>query len=312
MKEICVVHLVRAHNGIEPFRRFLKSYRENPSGIEHDLLIVFKGFDPQQDIEKYRVLLPSSQCLTFEVSDEGFDITVYFSVIKHYSEKYHFFCFLNSYSVILDHDWLKKFHQNVFNPGVGLVGATGSWNSNRTNAFTWFLNRAKTIQGLMLKKRQLFSGTTIQIGPNEESSNWNKIIHIIEDVWINFLLIIYFDPFPNYHIRTNAFIISGELMKTLQCPSMNTKMDAYRFESGRKGLTKQILKMNKKVCVVGKDGACYEKEEWDRSNTFWQSEQENLLVADNQTIDYQYGSLERCRELFSITWKKASQKDDNE
>ena len=43
-KEVCVVHLVRAHNGVGPFARFLKSYEINRGGMEHDLLIVFKGF----------------------------------------------------------------------------------------------------------------------------------------------------------------------------------------------------------------------------------------------------------------------------
>lgn len=41
------------------------------------------------------------------------------------------------------------------------------------------------------------------------------------------------------------------------------------------------------MIVVGKDGEGYDKKEWRKSRTFRQSEQENLLVADNQTRDYQ-------------------------
>ena len=51
MKELCLVHLARACNGIEPFRRFLDSYRDNPGGIDHDLLVVFKGFERQEEIK---------------------------------------------------------------------------------------------------------------------------------------------------------------------------------------------------------------------------------------------------------------------
>ena len=87
---------------------------------------------------------------------------------------------------------------------------------------------------------------------------------------------------------------------------MKTKQDSHRFESGKKGLTRQILKMGKRVIVVGKDGVSYEKEEWCQSRTLWQSEQENLLIADNQTRDYQEGYPERRRHLFSLSWGEAT------
>ena len=57
MKEICVVHLIRAHNGIEPFVQFLDSYKKNKGGIDHDLLIVFKGFENSHDKMEYERLL---------------------------------------------------------------------------------------------------------------------------------------------------------------------------------------------------------------------------------------------------------------
>jgi hypothetical protein len=34
--EVCVVHLVRACNGIEPLKRFLTSYTQHPAGMKHD------------------------------------------------------------------------------------------------------------------------------------------------------------------------------------------------------------------------------------------------------------------------------------
>lgn len=297
MKELCVVHLVRAHNGIEPFRRFLESYRANPGGIEHDLLIVFKGFTRPQDTTEYRKLLAPFKHATLDVSDEGFDITAYFAAFKRYSGQYRYFCFLNSNSVILNRDWLKKLHENISSPGVGLVGATGSWQSHRENMiFTLKL----PIIIAVVHYRQL-----------QENSVFERIISAIKEVWRQGCLLMDYDRFPNYHLRTNAFMISGELMKKIDCPRMRTKEDAYKFESGKKGLTRQILRRGKKVLVVGKDGRGYEKEEWRESKTFRQSEQENLLVADNQTRDYQEGSPERRSYLSSITWGEAGGGDGN-
>ena len=304
MKDLCVVHLVRAQNGIDPFKRFLESYGKNPGGIEHDLLVIFKGFDHPQDTEVFRTLLAPFEHKTFEISDNGFDISAYFSAVRRYSGKYRYFCFLNSYSVILDHDWLRKLHGNLSTPGVGLVGATGSWNSNCKNAFAWFRFIATTIWGLPHKKNRTNTTSEIEIGrrPDKARADWEKAISLIKDAWTNFRHIIYFDAFPNYHIRTNCFMISGELMLSLECPPMRTKMDAYRFESGTKGFTKQILGKGKRVLVVGKDGVGYEKEKWKESKTFWQAEQENLLVADNQTVDYQKGTWERRSLLSSLAW----------
>ena len=97
-------------------------------------------------------------------------------------------------------------------------------------------------------------------------------------------------------------MISGELMLRIKCPSMRSKRDAYRFESGKNGLTMQIVREGKRVLVVGKDGMAYEQNAWHESKTFWQSEQENLLVADNQTRDYAEGSSSRRRYLRLTAW----------
>ena len=57
MPNISVAHLVRRKNGIEPFRRFLASYLENSAGVDHNLLIIYKGFSRKSDIVPYEELL---------------------------------------------------------------------------------------------------------------------------------------------------------------------------------------------------------------------------------------------------------------
>lgn len=296
LKELCVAHLVRAQNGIEPFKSFLESYRANPAGIEHDLLIVFKGFTRPQDTAEYRELLAPFRHATFDVSDKGFDITAYFSVAKRYSKQYRYFCFLNSYSVILARDWLKKLHENICKPDVGLAGATGSWQSHGPQSISWWEVLDVAQQHYRVHIQKPFRTRVILAGIG--ARNYCRLVN----TWNFRLLPVYFDPYPNYHLRTNAFIISAQMMQSLKSPRLREKIDAYAFESGSAGLTKQILQKGKKVIVVGRDGIGYEKESWCESKTFRQSEQENLLVEDNQTRDYQLGTPERRDYLTDITW----------
>jgi hypothetical protein len=112
----------------------------------------------------------------------------------------------------------------------------------------------------------------------------------------------HFDPFPNYHVRTNAFMLRRDILLKVRRPRLWSKLDAYAFESGKNGLTKQILNMGKLCLVIGQDGRSYPHEEWHRSNTFWQAHQENLLIADNQTSLYQHGSVEVRRGYSKHAW----------
>src|SRR5204862_725971 len=83
---------------------------------------------------------------------------------------------------------------------------------------------------------------------------------------------------------------------------MRSKKEAYIFESGNQSMTSQILHMGLKVLVVGRDGRAYEKEVWPESRTFFHAEQQNLLVADNQTKDYEESKLFKRTVLSTIAW----------
>ena len=78
MSEICVVHLVRRKNGIEPFRRFLKSYLGNSAGVDHELLILYKGFSSEADTNPYEELLRNVTHSFIRIADFGFDLRSYF------------------------------------------------------------------------------------------------------------------------------------------------------------------------------------------------------------------------------------------
>ena len=79
-------------------------------------------------------------------------------------------------------------------------------------------------------------------------------------------------------------------------------MDAYALESGRHSLTRQVQALGLHALVVARDGSIYEEREWDASRTFWQGEQEGLLIADNQTRSYAAGSASRRWLLSSFAW----------
>jgi hypothetical protein len=282
MQDIGVVHLVRARNGIMPFRRFLESYIANHGGIDHDLLLVFKGFRGKEDLSEYKRLLGSLPCRHLSVRDFGYDIRPYFLAANSF--EYRYLCFLNSFSVIQDKEWLSKMHLHLSAPGVGLVGSTGSWQSPYTDSVT---------------KWNFLAGSGNPGAPHhDESLSIRKLK--------TFILGILFLPFPNPHLRTNAFIISRDTMLRVKWRTALTKFDAYRFESGKNSLTRQVMEMGLEVLVVGRDGKAYRKGDWAHSGTFWQAEQQNLLVADNQTNLYSDVTPEMKARFSEYAWSGTS------
>ena len=109
-------------------------------------------------------------------------------------------------------------------------------------------------------------------------------------------------PFPNHHLRTNSFLISKELLCQLRSWPMRDKLDTYRFESGANGMTSQLLELGLEPYVVDCHGRGWRKEEWNKSRTYCSSDQEGLLIADNQTNAYQYGISRRRRRLMRSAW----------
>ena len=273
-EELGVVHLVRAHNGLQPFTGFLDAYTRNPGGAPHDLLIVFKGFSGDAELEPYRATLKSIAHQELRVSDLGLDLRAYSIACRHFEHSY--LCFLNSYCVPLDENWLAKMFALIRQPQVGAAGATGSWESMYTN---FLRSRGGTPMPLL---RRIMSALR---------SRLNRCLFL---------------PFPNPHLRTNSFIISRQLMLEVWPRLILNKSAAYMFENGRNSFTQRLLRRGLKPLIVGRDGQGYEKEQWARSNTFRQSNQENLLVADNQTRNYAAADFEKRKCLSVLAWGDAA------
>jgi hypothetical protein len=111
-----------------------------------------------------------------------------------------------------------------------------------------------------------------------------------------------YPPFPNPHLRTNAFIISRDKMLRLHGAKVFSKHAAVRFESGGDSMTRQLLRMGKQVLIVGRDGRAYPPELWPTSRTFRLDDQSNLLVADNQTDAFERADDATRRMLATYAW----------
>ena len=269
---ISVVHLVRKKNGIEPFKQFLESYLKYPAGIRHELLILYKGFTRSAERAPYEALLSGVRHSFLTVADFGFDLRAYFVAAERSGSEY--LCFLNSFAVLMDKDWLHKLYRHVIKPEIGIVGATGSWGS--------------VCSGPLTKRKNL--------------PLWKKILKPLLRPARRVYFDRYFDTFPNYHIRTNGFMISRNTMGRIRRGVILTKMQVYRLESGKNSITKQVEQMGLTAVVVGKDGLMYEKEHWASSGTFWRGDQSNLLISDNQTRKYDNGDADDRRRLEQFAW----------
>lgn len=275
MPSVCVVHLVWEPLGVEAFKRFLSSYQQNRGGLEHQLLIIFNGFNEGQGLAPYLELLEGCSYQPLILSRRSQDIPAYFAAAR--SSTSDFVCFLNSYSVLLDESWLRKLCSHVEQHDVGLVGATGSYQS----LYCSVKDSMTLANGNYTLKR--LAGSPLR--------------H-----WTLRKLKTYFDPFPNPHIRSNAFMLARDLMLSLEPRQIRTKMEAMRFESGKNNLTRQIQLMGLKTLVIGRDGQAYGPETWFDSQTYKSAKQSNLLVADNRTEQYALADSEARRAMTKTAW----------
>ncbi len=111
-----------------------------------------------------------------------------------------------------------------------------------------------------------------------------------------------FDRFPNPHIRTNGFMMRRELILALDWPAPRRKLQALRLESGKYGISRQVRDRGLSLLVVGRDGAAYPVERWRESATYRSGGQENLLVSDTRTRQFDDSSPKRRLHLEEMTW----------
>lgn len=255
----------------------MRSYEEHPAGLPHQLVVIVKGIVGPDVLAEYEERISAHRGEILSLDDSGFDIGSYWSASTMLSSP--LLCFLNSFSVILDDGWLEKMVKYE-GPSVGVIGASGSWESHFSG---W---SAAARRGLLLPPWRI-APPPLSRRLTLRDRGWLVREWLRQGSG--------YPPFPNPHIRTNAFIIRKDLMARIQVNDIRSKQHALAFESGRRSLTRQIVGMNQAVLVVGRDGVAYRPSEWPQSATFRSGHQENLLVADKRTIEWLTAD-ERTRE----------------
>ena len=279
---ITVVYLSYIPLGTEKLEYFINSYKKNAAGISHNLIILFNGIKNITELDPFNeILKKSSLNYKIKISSKKYDIDSYFFISKMITTEY--VCFLNTYSIITTPNWLLYYYSAFDNAKVGAVGATGGYGDYQHDLeYINILNNPFSLNLTKLKK----------------------------------LIYYRFNYYPKIlpHIRTNAFMLKTKIFVNLKYKNVNpkilnlifrlsrTKLKSLCFEHGSNSMTSQIKKMGLIPVIVGRDGKSYEEENWVTSNTFWLSNQENLLIKDNQTKKFELADNETKKIMTNSAW----------
>jgi hypothetical protein len=305
---IAVVHLVWGPLGPSSLRDFLASYRRWEAGVEHELVVLFNGVQADRRGDFEAELEGVAHC-PLTLAEPVQDLAAYAQAASRLEHER--LCFLNSHSEILLDGWLARLTDALEQPGVGMVGATGSWASVRSGTLNGlFLPNAYrgVVPGRRIAREQLLAielervGEQVESGAQPRRSLLGSVGATLRTLPPMPEQVLRFESFPAHHLRTNSFMIERELLASLRIGRVKRKMDAYLLESGRHSLTRQIQGRGLRALVVARDGASYEQEQWPVSHTLWQGDQEGLMIADNQTRMYANGGIERRRLLSAFAW----------
>lgn len=271
---VAVVHLASGSLGVPPLEAFLHSYHAHDPGLDHRLIVVFNRFGQQREAgEAHRAVLRDTTYEELWLDEPLQDLAAYVVAAGHVEEER--LCFLNANSEVLADGWLAALDRHARRPGVGLAGATGTYESHVSGA----LGAGELGYGVLRDAR-----TVAKRGGGAV------------------LTLRSFPRFPNPHLRTNGFVVEAATMRGLRRGTLSSKRGAHVLESGRRSLTRRVLATGRQVVVVGRDGEAYAPERWPDSRTFRSGDQENLLVADRRTRDYAAAGSEERLALTALAW----------
>jgi hypothetical protein len=300
-----VVHLVRRGTPLVVLERFLESYRRNEAGVDHRLVLLCKGFSSADELAPVLERLDGLRAGRIDVPDDGYDLTAYRRAAERLDGVA---CYLNSNSVLLCPGWLELMLK-ALTPDVGIAGASGSWHSAHSNA-RYLLHIPGACAAVFpdrswhrTQSRRLHADGSTGSATGLMAHPPLRYLHTGYAVTRALLL---FRPFPAEHIRTNAFAIRNETMRRLRFWPLRNKLRAWQLESGRGSITEQIRASGLEALIVGRGGGRYRPSEWADSDTLWQADQGNLLVADNQTEVYRLADLELRTLLSKAAWGAAA------
>ncbi len=263
---IAVVFLARGiDNGASNSESFFESYDRFRPQIPHRLTVVVKGWDGIDGLDRVCEGARSRGGRIERLPDDGFDWGAYRRVAALLSED--FICFLNGNSRIVAPNWLNAMANALQRDEIGAVGATGSYATLSPHMISHWIDWPM-MPFRYARMAPLFPG------------------------------------FPNPHLRSNAFMTRRDLfvayVSTRDVP--RKKIEAHVMECGRDGFCRFLAKHGKRFVVTGRDEVIYPPDAWIQSNTFCTENQENLLIADNRTEQYQRGDRATRTFLERAIW----------
>jgi len=299
---VCLVHIVREVNGLGWLRGFADALRAHPPGTGYELVLAMKGFSSRRQASPYlaEVADLAPHALFFE--DRGFDLGPYFAVAARLRR--HRYCFVKCQCRPLVDGWLAKLDAALDRPGVGQAGSTGSW----TSLHSWLLYTSglpssyTSVLPSRREARAVIAAMQVQQGTIARPSRMHSIRTRLQTLPKIPEELLGFRPFPAPHMRLTSFVITHAALKELRLFEIQVKGDTLALESGRESFTAQLERLGCTSLLVDRAGAVYEPEQWHRSRTFLQGDQEGLLVAENHTQAYADGDLARRRLLSSTAW----------
>ena len=250
MKKIIITYLISVYDKKENLNNFINYYKRFNAGTKHRLLICFKKKKKEDPIFKNPKLKLIKYIKHIDNSNfNDYDWGSYRRIAKIYKEN--IILFMNCHSYPLVKNWLKFFINHY--KSKTLLGPCGSYES-------------------MVKS---------PINPIDEKNYFKSILYSISN-FVDFSL------FPNPHIRSNCFMLSAKDLLSLK------KTKKYRFkkkstwidESGRSGMTNQLLKRNFDIFVVNRDNKKFDIKNFKESETYAYKNQFKLIISDKFTRQY--------------------------
>jgi hypothetical protein len=140
---------------LKKFGSFVQSYKKFDPGINHKLFVIFKGYRDSEHLSEGLRAFSSLEFTPIHTSDESFDIGAYLDAARKLDMDR--LCFLNTNSEVANHYWLAKLSRNLDSRNVGVVGATGSFESLNMldHRIPRFPNVHIRSNAFMIKRRQL-------------------------------------------------------------------------------------------------------------------------------------------------------------
>ncbi len=173
---IALFYLARGADAdhLASIRRFIQAYRSRPAGVDHELVVIFKGFASEGALDEARAEMAGIAFKEVHTGDETFDLGAYADAILRVNCERA--AFLNTGSEPIASGWLGKLNAALGLPGMGLVGASGSFQIGlagggfpsvhvRTNAFMMRTPLARCTLGRLTIRNKL-DAYHAEHGPN--------------------------------------------------------------------------------------------------------------------------------------------------